>query len=192
MLLGNQCREPTVLRQRIDKVLRIAVGLKLAPVLAGEVGAQLAYSCTDFFDFVRNIELHAKGLLTCTAKLRFGPQYQPGHVEAGSSAPSRRNALLESAIRKAAQRTLNAFEKAGAKVHRVSDSVMKRGLSRIEERLPPGLIENMKRIDRFTGSGPVKTILIFGGGAGWVLGPHVGAPIAVTKAVQQGNAVIAG
>src|SRR4051812_11080094 len=85
MLLGNQCREPTVLRQRLDKVLRIAVGLELAPVLAGEVGAQLAYSCTDFFDFVRNIELHAKGLLTCTAKLRFGPQYQPGHVEAGSS-----------------------------------------------------------------------------------------------------------
>jgi hypothetical protein len=79
---------------------------------------------------------------------------------------------------------------------------MKDGLSKIEERLPPGFIANMKKVDRkitkISSSGPGKlvalggTIVVLGGTIGLVAVPYVGIGVGAAKAIQQGVGVIAG
>ena len=55
----DQRRQPAALGQRRDELRRIAVGLELAPVLAGKAFAQLAHRGADLGELRRNVERHS-------------------------------------------------------------------------------------------------------------------------------------
>ena len=58
VLLGDQRGQPALLGQRGDELLRVAVGLEPAPVLAGEPRAQLAHGGADLVQLGRRREVH--------------------------------------------------------------------------------------------------------------------------------------
>src|SRR5437016_2134238 len=58
VLLGDEGGEPAVLGQRLDELMRVAVGLERAPVLAGETVAEVAHSTTDLEQLVGGGRAH--------------------------------------------------------------------------------------------------------------------------------------
>jgi hypothetical protein len=93
-------------------------------------------------------------------------------------------------IRGDAQRTLDAFRRAGAQVYTVSNELMERGLRAIRRRLPPPLLRVMKWVGRFPKR--IPKVLVFGGDIALLLLPSVGLPAGIAVAVQAGIALIAG
>ena len=58
VLLRDQRRQPAVLRQRGDELVRIAVGFERAPVLAREPRTQGAHGRADLAQLGRDREIH--------------------------------------------------------------------------------------------------------------------------------------
>src|SRR5204862_3293654 len=62
VFLGDQSRQPAVLRQRIHELVGVAIGLERSPVLAGEALAERAHRGADLAELGRQRELHYAGL----------------------------------------------------------------------------------------------------------------------------------
>lgn len=94
-------------------------------------------------------------------------------------------------IRADAEATLEAFERAGVRVYRVSNEMMERGLQAIRRRLPPRLLRVMKRFG-WSPSGSLAKTVVLAGEIGALFVPVVGLPLAIVGAVREGTAIIAG
>jgi hypothetical protein len=86
-----------------------------------------------------------------------------------------------------------AFGRAGAKVYRVTDDHMERGLNAVRQRIPDPLVRVMKAVGNFPPKKELKFIVSGGSLAVAILAvPHVGIPVGAAKTVQAGLGVIAG
>ncbi|HEU5252145.1 MAG TPA: hypothetical protein VFU16_02325 [Solirubrobacterales bacterium] len=98
------------------------------------------------------------------------------------------------ALAQRAGHALGAFCRAGATVVGVAKEQMVGALEQVQDRIPPGLLERMKRVDGVVGRGP--GLLLAGGSfaASVILPPlgAVGVAIGVVDVLLEGNGVLAG
>jgi hypothetical protein len=90
------------------------------------------------------------------------------------------------------KRTLEAFQRAGAKVIEVSREQWIRALRAVRESLPPPLLTGMKSLREMAGGPAGAVVLAVAGTAAAVVFPHLGLPLQVLTDVLAGNTVIAG
>src|SRR5205823_13871179 len=94
VLLRDERREPAVLRERVDELVRVAVGLERAPVLAWKALAERAHGRADLADLGRQRKIHpatpgaarAAAARSRAAGSRSSPRRSAAAAHRGSSA----------------------------------------------------------------------------------------------------------